>query len=97
MYYRRHHDHHGGDGWWNDECALPAAPVSDARPYAGRDRTDGFFVVEPGANLDFNITHSFRLSLGGSYRWVKGVRSAASTNKELSGPSAMVTFRFGKF
>ena len=58
---------------------------------------DGFFVVEPGMNLDFNMTHSFRLSFGGSYRWVNGVQSTASTKKQLTGPSAMVTFRFGSF
>jgi hypothetical protein len=58
---------------------------------------DGFFVVGPGVNLDFNMAHSFRLSLGGSYRWVNGVQSTASTKKQLTGSSAMVAFRFGSF
>ncbi len=77
--------------------AAPPAPVSSTTTVGGPSRLDGFFVVEPGANLDFNMTDSFRLSLGGSYRWIKGVNSTASTNKQLTGPSVMVTFRFGKF
>jgi hypothetical protein len=106
--YGRHLHHHSydpngweggwGGGWWSAmPDAPPPAPVSGMRTSVGPGRMDAFFVVEPGANLDFNMTHDFRLSLGGSYRWVKGVRSAASTGKLLSGPSAMVTFRFGSF
>ncbi len=56
-----------------------------------------FFVVEPGANIDINITNWMRTSLGASFRVVSGLHSDASTNRDLSGPSAMVSFRFGSF
>jgi hypothetical protein len=58
---------------------------------------DTFFVIEPGANLDLNITTWFRLSVGASYRHIAGVESAASTNSGLSGPSGNLSFRFGSF
>ncbi len=100
-YHHHHHDYDGGgwdNTWWEaSEAAAPPAPAADVTTLSGSSHMDGFFVVEPGVNLDFNMTHSFRLSLGGSYRWVHGVQSTASTKKQLTGPSAMVTFRFGSF
>ncbi len=105
-YYSGYHHHHDGDGdgWGNNwgwgasqSAASPAPTAPPVAAQAGPSPMDAFFVVEPGVNLDFNMTRNFRLSLGGSYRWVNGVKSAASTNKELTGPSAMITFRFGSF
>ncbi len=58
---------------------------------------DTFFVVEPGVNVDMNVTSWFRMSLGASYRYVSGVSSGATTSKDISGPSGMLTFRFGSF
>jgi hypothetical protein len=56
-----------------------------------------FFVLEPGVNIDLNVTPWFRLSAGASYRFVGGVTSEASSSEGLSGPSGMLTFRFGSF
>jgi hypothetical protein len=56
-----------------------------------------FFVVEPGMNIDVNITTWFRLSAGGAYRFVGGTRSDAVTRKDITGPSGMISFRFGSF
>lgn len=58
---------------------------------------DPFFVIEPGVNVDLNITPWFRTSVGASYRYVSGLSSAAATNSDISGASGMITFRFGKF
>lgn len=60
-------------------------------------RQDRFFVIEPGANIDVNVTTWFRASAGASYRFIGGVGSDASTGKDLSGPSGMLTLRFGSF
>jgi hypothetical protein len=57
----------------------------------------GFFIVEPGVNLDVNITSWFRTSLGASYRFVSGADSPAATNSDLRGVSGMLTLRFGRF
>lgn len=56
-----------------------------------------FFVVEPGANVDINITSWMRTSLGASFRVVSGLHSDAATSRDLSGPSANLSFRFGSF
>jgi len=58
---------------------------------------DTFFIVEPGVNATLNVTPYFRISGGVSYRFISGVQSPASTNADLSGPSGVLTFRFGKF
>lgn len=58
---------------------------------------NGFFIVEPGVNLDVNVTSWLRTSLGASYRFVSGVSTPAATNSDLRGLSGMVTLRFGKF
>ena len=58
---------------------------------------DAVFVVEPGMNLDLNVIQWFRLSAGASFRFVRGATSGVSTNRDLSGPAAQLTFRFGKF
>jgi hypothetical protein len=69
--------------------------------YDDEDDWDGlhepFFVVEPGVNVDLNVTTWFRLSVGGAYRFVGGVGSDATTRNDITGPSAMLTFRFGAF
>ena len=58
---------------------------------------DAFFILEPAAQVNLNVTKYFRLSAGVSYRYVSGVDSPAATNADLSGPSGVLTFRFGKF
>lgn len=76
-----------GDEWWS----------GDPFNAGWENRHDAFFVVEPGVNVDLNVISWFRVSVGGAYRYVGGVSSAVSTNSKLSGPSGMVTLRFGSF
>jgi hypothetical protein len=58
---------------------------------------NSFFVLEPSVNANLNVTHFFRIAAGVSYRYVSGLKSAVSTNADLSGPSANLTLKFGKF
>lgn len=58
---------------------------------------DMFFVLEPGINLDLNVTPWFRASAGVNYRYVSGVASGAATNSSLAGSTATLSLRFGKF
>jgi hypothetical protein len=60
---------------------------------------DGFLVLEPGATLDLNLTTWMRFSIGASYRYVNGVdsNSNVTSDQDLTGPSAMLMVRFGKF
>lgn len=56
-----------------------------------------FFVLEPGIEIEFNITKYFRLGTGATYRYVTGLDLANVTNDELSGVNALISFRFGRF
>jgi hypothetical protein len=73
---------------WRDENIQVGMRNSDS---------DTFFIVEPGVNATLNVTTYFRISGGVSYRFISGVQSPASSNADLSGPSGVLTFRFGKF
>jgi len=76
----------GAVGWKDDSIRSGMDPANDT-----------FFVVEPSAQVNLNVTKYFRLSAGVSYRYISGVDSPAATNADLSGPSGVLTFRFGKF
>jgi hypothetical protein len=58
---------------------------------------ESFFVLEPSAHANLNVTHFFRIAGGVSYRYVNGLKSPLSTNTDLSGLSAVLTLKFGKF
>ena len=59
--------------------------------------SDGFFVAEPGVSFELNVTKSFRVGLGTSYRYINGVNLEGTSNSELRGLSANLTLKFGKF
>ncbi len=58
---------------------------------------DAVFVLEPGLDLELNVTRHFRIGLGGSYRLVYGVDFADLSSHDISGPSASLTFTLGRF
>ncbi len=61
--------------------------------------TDGetVFVLEPAANVEFNITTYFRLNLGAGYRLVAGVDTPELEDNDLSALNGVVTLKFGSF
>lgn len=56
-----------------------------------------FFVVEPGLQLEFNITNFFRIAAGASYRQVQGSDLVNLDDEDLTDWISSVSFRFGKF
>jgi hypothetical protein len=58
---------------------------------------DLFFIVEPGASIDFNVTSFFRFGVGASYTFVSGVNFENLQNSDFGGLSGVITFKFGKF
>lgn len=56
-----------------------------------------FMVVEPGANLEFNVTPFFRLGTGASYRYVQGLNLTNLTDEQLLGWAINLSLKFGKF
>jgi hypothetical protein len=65
-------------------------------PESGEE-SDGFLVLEPGFNLEFNITRNWRLDFGIGYRHVSGTELADISDEELSGVTGVVTFKLGSF
>ena len=58
---------------------------------------NSFFVFEPGIDVIVNITKHMRIGIGSSYRMVRGLRFDFLDNNDISGPSASLIFKFGKF
>ena len=58
---------------------------------------DAVFVAEPGVNLELNVTHFMRVSVGGSYRFVQDVDLVGVTNQDLSNWAGTLLFKFGVF
>ncbi len=56
-----------------------------------------FFVVEPGIQLEFNITKYFRIAAGVTYRYVSGTELANVSDDDVTGTSGILSFRFGRF
>jgi len=56
-----------------------------------------FFVVEPGIELEFNITKYFRLGAGATYRHIAGSELNNVTDDDVSGITGVISFRFGRF
>ncbi|MCU0612045.1 MAG: hypothetical protein MUE60_09690 [Candidatus Eisenbacteria bacterium] len=71
-------------GHWDDEDAQTLS-------------SDGFFIAEPGINLELNVAKPFRVALGASYRFVTDVDLQGLANEDLSGLGATITLKFGSF
>jgi hypothetical protein len=56
-----------------------------------------YFVAEPGIELEFNITKYFRLGAGATYRYISGTELENVRDEDVSGATAMISFRFGRF
>lgn len=70
--------------------------------------SDAFFVLEPGAELEFNMLKFFRIALGASYRYTSNINlsyqsstveepTAIGTQDMLRGWNYGITLKFGKF
>lgn len=57
----------------------------------------GFFVLEPGLYLELNMTRFFRLSVGGTYRYIGGANLKRLSNTDLSGYTVNLALKFGGF
>ncbi|MEP1034474.1 hypothetical protein [Ekhidna sp.] len=56
-----------------------------------------FFIAEPGLEVEFNITKYFRLGAGMTYRYISGTELENVKDEDISGTTAMISFRFGRF
>ena len=58
---------------------------------------DDFYVIQPSVYAEANVTSWFRVGIGGSYRAVMGSDMKHISNKNMSAPSANLSFKFGRF
>lgn len=59
--------------------------------------TEVFVVVEPGVELEVNLTKFFRMAFGGYYRLTSDLDLVDTPPGALNGFSGAITFKFGKF
>ncbi len=58
---------------------------------------DVMFVIEPGANVEFNITRFMRIGAGVKYRFTNQLDIVALDNNDFRGWSGGLSLKFGKF
>lgn len=56
-----------------------------------------FFVIEPGAQLEVNVTKYLRIGIGATYRWVQGLELENLSDGDVTGYNGMLSLRFGRF
>jgi hypothetical protein len=56
-----------------------------------------FFVLEPGLNIELNITGFMKVYTGASYRWINGMNLENTANHAFDGFNINVGLRLGKF
>lgn len=61
------------------------------------DDYDGFFMMEPQAGLEINMTTFMRIELNASYRFVNGIEKYGLTESDIDGLSGSLVFKFGRF
>lgn len=58
---------------------------------------DGFFIIEPGVEVEVNMLRYFRLSLGAYCLYTSPVDLYDMPEDALNGFNVGVTFKFGSF
>lgn len=59
--------------------------------------SSSFAVIEPGLQLELNISRNVRLNLGASYRLIQGSNLQGISDEDLSNFAGNVTMKIGKF
>ena len=66
-------------------------------PNLGMIKNHNFFIAEPEADFELNIVKFCRIDIGASYRFISGAKQNGLSNNDLSGVSAIMTLKFGRF
>lgn len=73
------------------------ATYRDAEYWIHFGKSDLFAVVEPGLNVELNVTPHFRITGGLTYRVVKRINLKGLDNGDVSGLNWQLVFKFGSF
>ncbi len=67
------------------------------QPDTGNDEWDACFAAELGVGVELNVASFFRVNAGAGMLFVNGLELPGLTDCYISGPSAHLTLKFGKF
>jgi hypothetical protein len=85
----------GGAAWnfttWHDGWDYNYYDSYDPYDY------DGFFVIEPGVEVELNLAKFIRAGFGATYRYVADLQLAGTPKDALNGFTGMFSLKFGKF
>jgi hypothetical protein len=74
---------------------------NDWNDYYNSEASDAFMVIEPGVEIELNVTRFFRFCVGGYYRYTSDIDihdpDYGVPSDILRGFSGGVTFKFGRF
>ncbi len=59
--------------------------------------SDGFFVIEPGVEVELNVVKFFRICFGATYRYTQDLNLVNTPKTFLNGFTGNITFKIGKF
>jgi len=68
--------------------------------FESRNRTyesSAYYIAEPQLGAELNLLKFMRMEVSASYRFVSGLKLPNTENKDLSGFSGGIMFKFGKF
>ena len=71
--------------------------IEDATFEGAEIESSGIFIIEPGINLEFNVSNAFIPAISISYRQVFGSSLVNLSNEDISGVNIGLIFKFGKF
>jgi hypothetical protein len=57
----------------------------------------GFYVIQPGVNIEYSVTCWFRIGGGLGYRYIMGSNQTGITDAKMSARTASISFKFGAF
>ncbi|MTI39177.1 hypothetical protein [Fulvivirga lutimaris] len=61
------------------------------------DESSAFAVIEPGIEIELNVTKFFKIGMGASYRYVTNSSLVNMSDDDLSGYSGSFSLKFGNF
>jgi len=55
------------------------------------------FILEPEVTMFINVTRFFRIGIGGTYRFITGIKTRGVSDRDFRGFSGSLMFAFGWF
>jgi hypothetical protein len=87
----------GGGAAWNYTTWYDYGWEDDYYDYYDPYDYDGFFVIEPGLEIELNLVKFMRASVGVTYRYVTDLQLDGTPKDAMNGFAGNFSLKFGKF